>query len=499
MEIFEVKELFHAVQMERIFADGKTFVDCTPLHPPAVIEAKYAAAKDQPGFDLRAFVLENFEPPKPPGSTTEQQPIHATTDAIRHIEQLWPLLTRQADDQTGTSLLPLPHPYIVPGGRFGEVYYWDSYFTLLGLRASGHVTMVAHMVNNFSTLIDVLGYVPNGNRTYYIGRSQPPFYPLMVQLLADLNGPEVLVQYLPQLEKEYQYWMQGADTLTPDHTRALKTVRMPDGSVLNRYCDANSTPRPESYREDVELAEHSSQPSEALYQHLRAGAESGWDYSCRWFKDEDAFQTIHTTEVVPTDLNCLLYFSEKTLAQACLLDGNSAKSDAYAALAEQRKAAIQQYLWNAERGFFFDYDHAVQAPKTTLTLAGVFPLFFGIATPQQAQSVADVVEQQFLKAGGVVSTLKTTGQQWDAPNGWAPLQWITITGLQQYGFTALAREIADRWTKLNLDVFARTGKMMEKYNVVDTHLEAGGGEYEGQDGFGWTNGVLLALLTSNVG
>ena len=120
--------------------------------------------------------------------------------------------------------------------------------------------------------------------------------------------------------------------------------------------------------------------------------------------------------------------------------------------------------------------------------------FFNYSTQQQADKVAELIQNKFLTEGGLVTTLNRTGQQWDAPNGWAPLHWIAIIGLDNYGHDELAATIAKRWMKLNTDVFHRTGKFMEKYNVVDTHLEAGGGEYAGQDGFGWTNGVYLALL-----
>jgi alpha,alpha-trehalase len=130
-----------------------------------------------------------------------------------------------------------------------------------------------------------------------------------------------------------------------------------------------------------------------------------------------------------------------------------------------------------------------------MTLAGTSALYFKTASPENAARVKQHIEEKFLVAGGVVTTLETTGQQWDAPNGWAPLQWMTIQGLENYGYSDLAGKIARRWIQLNTDVFKRTGKLMEKYNVVDTHLEAGGGEYEGQDGFGWTNGVLLALIS----
>jgi alpha,alpha-trehalase len=185
---------------------------------------------------------------------------------------------------------------------------------------------------------------------------------------------------------------------------------------------------------------------------------------------------------------------EQTIGEAYQLDGNIKMAAKYHSLATRRKEAIQKYLWNENQGFFFDYDIEQKIQKRALTLASLFPLFVQIATNGQAERVAISIREKFLKPGGLISTLETTGQQWDSPNGWAPLQWTSISGLENYGHNDLAREIAKRWIQLNTDVFKRTGKLMEKYNVVDTYLKAGGGEYPGQDGFGWTNGVLLALI-----
>ena len=137
--------------------------------------------------------------------------------------------------------------------------------------------MIENMVNNFSYLIDEIGYIPNGNRTYFIGRSQPPFFSLMVRLLSEEKGEEVLIKYLPQLEKEYNFWMKGSEALNEKNSTAFHVARMPDGELLNRFWDTNETPRPESYREDVELTHQSRQNAEILYSNLRAGAESGWD------------------------------------------------------------------------------------------------------------------------------------------------------------------------------------------------------------------------------
>jgi alpha,alpha-trehalase len=512
IELQNINPLFQDVQLNHILPDGKTFVDSLPKSAIEEINKKYIEQKDQPGFDLKRFVLENFDLPVP-YSNGYNSDINKSVE--ENIETLWNVLTRRPDKKNG-SLIPLPYPYIVPGGRFGEIYYWDSYFTMLGLKASGKNEMVENMVKNFSYLIDTFGYIPNGNRTYFLGRSQPPFYSLMIKLLAEIKarlsaragsdgndshdiyrvgeGNETFVTYLPQLKKEYDFWMKGWEELDEKKSALYHVVRMPDGEILNRYRDENDSARPESFRQDVELSHQSNEKPEKLFRHLRAGAESGWDFSSRWFKDENSFATIHTTDIIPVDLNCLLLHLEQTISKAHLLSGNSGASQQYQLLAEKRKAAIQKYCWNNEQGFYFDYDLEEHKQKQSLTLAGVFPLFFHIADDEQAKRIAATIKEKFLRHGGVVTTLKTSGQQWDAPNGWAPLQWITIMGLENYGYTGLAKEIAKRWTRLNTDVFKRTGKLMEKYNIVDTHLEAGGGEYAGQDGFGWTNGVLLALI-----
>jgi alpha,alpha-trehalase len=488
--VYDSQPLFDDVQMKRVFADGKTFVDCTPLFPIDVIVRKYLQQKELPGFNLENFILANFEKPVAPSGNYVSDNLRPVED---NIEALWPVLTRKPDTVNG-SLIPLPYPYIVPGGRFGEIYYWDSYFTMLGLAASGKIEMLENMVKNFSFLIDTLGYIPNGNRSYFIGRSQPPFYSLMIKLLSTIKGNGVLADYLPQLEKEYIFWMRREEVIGEKNVAAFHTMKMKDGEIMNRYWDEHDTPRPESYREDVELSHEANQDPKVLFRHLRAGAESGWDYSCRWFEKKDSFATIHTTDIVPVDLNCLLFHLETVIADAFDVLQNNQGSKKYRLLAEIRKKAIQKYFWNEEQGFYFDYDSASGIQAQILSLAGLSPLFFNIASADQAKRVAAIVKEKFLQPGGVVSTLENTGQQWDAPNGWAPLQWMTISGLENYGHHELAAEIAKRWTRLNTDVFKRTGKLMEKYNVVDTHLEAGGGEYPGQDGFGWTNGVLLALI-----
>lgn len=485
-------QLFTDVQMARIFPDGKTFVDCEPKYTTEQILAAYEAQKDDPNFHLEDFVKENFDLPESP--VTDYQ-TDRNDSPEEHVVGLWDVLTRQSDTMDVGSLIPLPKPYVVPGGRFREVYYWDSYFTMLGLQVSQRTDIIEHIVDNFAYLIDLLGFIPNGNRTYYMSRSQPPFFAMMVRVLAEMKGDEVYVKYFPQLRKEYEFWMEGSDksmdTIPWAHRRFVQLEK----GKLNRYWDDRNVPRPESYREDVETAHHSGRPEAEVYRELRAGAESGWDYSSRWFKDGRTLATIHTTEIIPVDLNCLLYNLEQTLEKSYALKKDTANASLYKQRAAARKQAINQYCWNPASGFFEDYDFIAGEFTGKRSLAGAFPLFFKIADKKQAALVSKSIEADFLKPGGLVSTLSNTGQQWDAPNGWAPLQYITIEGLRHYGYNYLADEIKQRWVELNVKIYRNTGKMLEKYNVMDIELEAGGGEYPLQDGFGWTNGVLLKLMT----
>ena len=473
--------LFENVQMQGVFPDQKTFVDCVPIRKPSEIMADYERLVKEPNFDLKAFVAANFTPPPNPD------------DIVTHINRLWAVLRREPTKAVaGSSLLPLPYPYIVPGGRFGEIYYWDSYFTMLGLRESNQIEMIENMIKNFASLIDRYGFIPNGNRSYYLSRSQPPFFSLMVDLLAEEKGNGVFVEYLPALQKEYNYWM--------DETAPTKhLVKMPDGSDLNRYYDQLDTPRPESYRQDVETSEASTEDPKTIYRNLRSAAESGWDFSSRWFADGQNITTINTTELIPVDLNGLLYHLETTLAKAFRVRGDASKNDLAVAkkfeeAAERRKNAINQFCWSPSANWYFDCDTKGELSKE-MTLAGVAPLFFRIVPEDRVEGIVSVLKEKFLQPGGVVTTLKETKQQWDAPNGWAPLQWLTVQGLRNYGQEALARDIAERWIRLNVKVFKDTGKLMEKYDVQDIGKLAGGGEYPGQDGFGWTNGVLLKLIS----
>ncbi len=482
-------ELFKQVQMEQVFADGKTFVDMIPKRSAAAIMADYQDQVGAETFDLKDFVAANFDPPANPSTGFTSDGSKSITD---HVNALWPVLTRQAGSDEGSagSLIVLPEDYVVPGGRFREVYYWDSYFTLLGLAAAGQDALVRDMVENFAYLIDQVGFIPNGNRTYYLTRSQPPFFSLMVEVLAGIEGERVYTEFLEELQAEHAFWMQGEDELGPDNRSVNHVVWLADSTVLNRYYDAGDRPRAESYREDVLTIRESRRDSQTVARHLRSGAESGWDYSARWFADGQNISSIVTTDIIPPDLNSLLYKLERTIAEYTEL---IPEKEAWARRAERREAAIRTYLWNPATNWYEDLNFTTGGHTGYLTLAGVYPLFVGVATEAHAAAVADRLEADFLAPGGLRTSLASTGQQWDAPNGWPPLQWMAYAGLRDYGETALAATIRQRWMANNERVYENVDKMVEKYNVEDITLEAGGGEYPVQDGFGWSNGVYLRM------
>jgi len=490
----DIGSLFSDVQLSGILPDSKEFVDARPKSEARVIEARYDSARRTTGFVLRAFVEQNFILPQPAGDGYHTV---ASQTMVQHINALWPVLTRTPDSvDARSSLIPLPGPYVVPGGRFREIYYWDSYFTMQGLVQSGRTDLVKEMLDNFAHLIRTIGHIPNGNRTYYLSRSQPPYFAAMVGLYARATDTAQALRYLDAMEQEYAFWMDGADTLPPGHA-FRRVVRLSDSVVLNRYWDDSDEPRPESYRPDVELGQTLPESLRArFYRNTRATAESGWDFSSRWMRNPKDLRTLETTDLIPVDLNSLLYNTERTIAAFAFVRngrGDDTLFRRFKQRADTRQRAILA-MYDAKAGFFFDRRWRTGELVTDRpTLAAAEPLYFGIATDEQGKRVAARLAGEFLKPGGFVTTTFVTGQQWDAPNGWPPLEWVTIEGVRRYGRADLADMAASRWLALLQRTYRETGRMMEKYDVVNKNKKAGGGEYPTQDGFGWTNGVALAL------
>jgi alpha,alpha-trehalase len=291
--------------------------------------------------------------------------------------------------------------------------------------------------------------------------------------------------------------MEGADALAPGHAHR-RAVRLAGGSLLNRYWDDRADPRPESHREDFALAARLPEAErEAFYRNVRATAESGWDFSSRWMRDPADLRTLETTGLIPVDLNSLLYHAERTISALRAFrgaPGDAEVAERLARLAADRRSALIRVAYDQDSGFFYDVRWRTGERVTDRpTLAAAAALYFGVATAEQGRAVGERLARDFLAFGGFVTTLVASGQQWDAPNGWPPLQWLTVQGLCRYGHAAVVDSARARWLALNRRTYASTGRMTEKYDVVDPNRLAGGGEYPNQDGFGWTNGVALAF------
>jgi alpha,alpha-trehalase len=463
-----LKNLFVDLQLSGLWTDEKAISDALLKFPAREILANYEAEKELPEFNLKSFFFEHFEFPVNKASGFESD-LKKSPEA--HIEALWPFLHKPAEAQERSTKIALPKSYVVPGGRFQEVYYWDSYFTQLGLLLSNKHEWVEDILDNFAYLIRMFGHIPNGNRSYFITRSQPPFFALMVDSYAKAtDDPErVYKKYLTSLIQEYEFWLQ------PVRTRIN----------LTRYYDSVNTPRVEMYKTDLEWTKHTESHPD-FYRNLRAACESGWDFSSRWLKDSQDLGSIRTLDLLPVDLNSLLFFHEKLLAKII-------GSKQFEKAAEARKKSLQTLFFCPLSGFH-DYNFVESRRMTEHTTAAMlFPLFVGAANKIQAEVVAKTVFNELLQAGGLTTTTCHSVQQWDAPNGWAPLQWIAIKGLRKYGYDELALEIGKRWIASCDHVYHTQGKFVEKYNVYDPTSMSSGGEYELQDGFGWSNGVYLAI------
>jgi alpha,alpha-trehalase len=498
-------------------------------------------------------------------------------DFTRQVIDIWPDLTRRyvgAGNCTGcvSSFLPVNRTFVVAGGRFREPYYWDSFWVIEGLlRTKGSFTQIAeNIIENFLDLVEEIGFVPNGARRYYENRSQPPLLTQMVRVYVEYTqNYTILERALPILELEYDFWVTN---------RTVTLNRAGRNYSLNHYAVANTQPRPESYYEDYVTVNNqtyfnkngqqfnvSRQLNETekatLYSNLASGAESGWDYSTRWVKNpSDAIsdtsfplRSLNTINIIPVDLNSILYHNEITIADFYKREGNYSVAREWAGRAANRSEAMTTLLWNAEHYSYFDYNltsssQNVYSPadntSTPLSQAGAppgqqvafqvsqfYPFWTGAAPdsiktdPSAMRRVfARVSELLNTRAGAIAATNLISGQQWDEPNVWPPLQYILMQGLlntplevsasdnaqttTDYIWTQdLALQLAQRYldslyctwrvtggstsTVPKLQGAQGNGTIFEKYADESTNAAGGGGEYEVVEGFGWSNGVLI--------
>lgn len=478
---------------------------------------------------------ESVADPKVPHGTILYVPAElASSDALRQLQETCAVRVETLPahpEQPG--LLFLPNPYVVPGGRFNEMYGWDSYFIMLGLLKDGRFDLAEGMLENFFFEIEYYGKVLNANRTYYLSRSQPPFLSSMTMAIynARRSGAQHdkpwLARAYKYIERDYILWTSGAHLagstglsryydlgdgpapesvhgepgyyrevasyflIHPDRKRFLRTtagVNEPDRGVGESFqvkaCDQpDSASAPCSTSGSVRL-------SAAYYKGDRSMRESGFDVSFRFGPYGSSTQNF-----APVCLNSLLYKTEKDLEMMSRLLGKPKDAEKWSRRAEQRKQRMNKFLWNAQQGLFFDYNF-VDARQSTYEYATTFyPLWAGMASPEQADAVTANLHR-FEQPGGLVTSPYETGAQWDYPYGWAPLQMLAAEGLHRYARTGDAERIANKFLSMIVDNFRRDGTIREKYNVVSRSSEVAvhQGYADNVVGFGWTNGVFLELL-----
>jgi alpha,alpha-trehalase len=449
--------------------------------------------------------------------------------AIHHIGEMDP----GKIDPAG--LLYMENRYVVPGGRFNEMYGWDSYFIIRGLVREGRIDLAKGMVENFFFEIEHYGGVLNANRTYYLTRSQPPFLTSMILAVYDAQKAAGHANN-DWLAKAYDYAVKDHELWTSEPHRAGSTG-------LSRYFDFGDGPAAESVKDETghyrqvaayflgqtdlgrnylmestaakpnslaagplfalqicDVAKTMAQPgcdsagtvalSADYYKGDRAMRESGFDISFRFGPYGAA-----THHYAPVCLNSLLYKTEKDLEQMSAALGRKEESEKWRQRSEQRKADVQKYLWDSERGLFFDYDFEKQARSTYEYVTTFYPLWAGIATAEQARTVMQHVDK-FEQPGGLVMSPYETGGQWDFPYAWAPNQLMAIEGMRHSGFNADADRLSHKFLSMVMENFKRDGTIREKYDAVkrSSETQVTAGYHMNIVGFGWTNGVFLALL-----
>ncbi|XP_031478061.1 probable trehalase [Nymphaea colorata] len=469
-----------------------------------------AAYFDGAGSDLVSHVPPDFKA-EPEGFLPRVEDPAARKWALE-VHSLWRLLSRKvservADEPERHTLLPLREPVVVPGSRFREVYYWDSYWVIRGLLASKMHQTAKSIVRNLVSMIEKYGFVLNGARSYYTNRSQPPLLSSMVMEIYKSTGDvDFVKETFPYLLKEHGYWNSKIHTVVV-HDAEGRT------HTLNRYNARWNKPRPESGTTDEATASNISSITEKehLYHEIASTAESGWDFSTRWMSSPPDLTTLRTTSIIPVDLNTYILKMELDLAHFAIILGNASVSEAYEAASKLRIEAMNSVFWNTERGQWLDYwfgnsstseePHIWQASNQNQNVfaSNFVPLWIGSLTSGDMvkKAASALVSSGLLKKGGISTSLTNSGQQWDAPNGWPPMQHLIVEGLVKSNSDeakTLAKDIALRWLQINYDGYKQSGKMHEKYNVEECGTAGGGGEYSPQTGFGWSNGVVLAFL-----
>ncbi|XP_033320650.1 trehalase [Bombus bifarius] len=523
-EIYCTGELLKTVQLSNIYSDSKTFVDLQQINDPEITLANFYELMKETNnkptkSQLTQYVNENFVASNelvnwtlsdwtnnPSILQRIQEPKYY--EWVKDLNEIWKKLARKVNPEVARqpdrhSLIYVPNGLIIPGGRFKEFYYWDSYWVIEGLLLSDMYQTARGMIDNFLYMVQKYGFIPNGGRIYYLMRSQPPLIHLMVSKYLDFTGDyDYLRKVIPTLESEFAFWQQKRMIDVKKDGRTYK---------MGHYAVNSTRPRPESYREDYEQAQLLPEKSrDFFYNNIKAGAESGWDFSNRWCIADNNNRTlsllnISTQHIIPVDLNAILQQNARLLGEFHSLLGNNAKSQYYHKVASQLQMAIDNVLWNEEEGTWLDYDMKNAKPRHAFYPSNLAPLYTRsynrLQRERYALSIVKYLKTQNIDTflGGTPTSLNYTGEQWDFPNAWPPLQSFIVMGLYWTGVEEavnFAHELAFRWLGSNYAGYVEYKEMFEKYDSLTPGKSGGGGEYDVQSGFGWTNGVVLEFLNT---
>nr|QIJ96702.1 trehalase 1 [Glyphodes pyloalis] len=517
-------DLLHFVQMARLYPDSKSFVDMHMRRDPEEILEDFdqllnSSQRNPTREQIQAFVNENFNEEVEienwlPSDYTENPKflLGIRDEKLRQygkdLNGIWPNLGRKVkasvlENPDRYSLIPIPNGFIVPGGRFREIYYWDTYWIIEGLLISGMPETAKGMIDNLIQLLKKLGHVPNGSRYYYQERSQPPLLTAMVSLyIRETGDTKFLKDNIEALEDELRYWLD---------TQIVTFDKGEETHTLLRYYSPSKGPRPESYYEDYSGAQNfqSNDRQTEYYIDLKSAAESGWDFSTRWFMDADGnnsgnLSTIHTKDIVPVDLNAIFANALQNMAYFEGLLKNTRRASHWAYLAKQWRSTIQEVFWDEDDGIWYDYSLSLGKHRKYFYPSNVAPLWMGAVDKRLVKKHSARVLEYLAKShgldfpGGVPVSLINSGEQWDFPYAWPPLVSVVVNALEALDTEEgkkVAFRVAETWVRACHKGFLESKQMFEKYDVEVPGRFGGGGEYTVQTGFGWANGVVLEFLT----
>ncbi|XP_025414013.1 trehalase-like isoform X2 [Sipha flava] len=527
-DVYCNSDLLNDVQLSGIYMDSKTFVDKKLKYTESEIIEKYKKLKYNnngkvpSNSSLLKFIDENLEDGDeleewvPPDFNENPSIINRIRDQnykgwAAGLNHVWKTLARKVKEDVRInpdkySLIWVPNGFIIPGGRFRELYYWDTYWIVNGLLLCDMKYTARGVMDNIISMVEKIGFMPNGGRVYYLNRSQPPMLPLMVlSYYKATNDFDYIKQKISVLESEFQFWMEN---------RMITFQKNGKSYTMARFYAPSQGPRPESYREDYEIAEQyeTKEQKDDFYVRIKSGAETGWDFSSRWFIPKNQEQRgqlpdIQTGSIIPVDLNSILQVNALMIGTWFDQMGNKSKADKYYRIADDFLNAIQEVMWRPDKGSWFDWDIINNKHREYFFVSNIVPLWTGsynMSKKAVASSVLGYLKDEHIiepdysvSFNGTPTSMYASSQQWDFPNAWPPLQAFMIQGLDrthQKLAQQVAYNMAEVWLRSNYKGYAEKSMMFEKYDVLAAGETGGGGEYTPQTGFGWTNGVVFEFL-----